>query len=28
VDYTHEYPDHTGRPRSVLPFGKPVDELF
>lgn len=28
VDYTREYPDHTGRPRSVLPFGRPVGELF
>jgi hypothetical protein len=28
VDIAREYPDHTGRPRSVLPFGKPVAELF
>ncbi len=28
VDFHAEYPDHTGRPRPVLPFGKPIDELF
>jgi len=28
IDYTHEYPDHTGRPRPILPFGKPLAELF
>jgi uncharacterized protein (DUF1501 family) len=28
VDPRIEYPDHTGRPRSILPFGKPIDELF
>src|SRR5882672_10869197 len=28
VDVNAEYLDHTGRPRPVLPSGKPVDELF
>jgi uncharacterized protein (DUF1501 family) len=28
IDIQAEYPDHTGRPRPVLPFGKPVAELF
>jgi uncharacterized protein (DUF1501 family) len=28
VDVHAEYPDHTGRPRPVLPFGKPIQELF
>jgi hypothetical protein len=28
VDIHVEYPDHSGRPRPVLPFGKPLDELF
>ena len=28
VDVSAEYLDHTGRPRPVLPSGKPVDELF
>lgn len=28
VDVTTEYLDHTGRPRPVLPSGKPIDELF
>jgi hypothetical protein len=28
VDITTEYLDHTGRPRPVLPFGKPLDGLF
>ncbi|MBI1375106.1 MAG: DUF1501 domain-containing protein [Phycisphaera sp.] len=28
VDYHAEYLDLTGRPRPVLPFGTPVDELF
>ena len=28
VDIHAEYPDHTGRPRPVLPFGKRLDELF
>jgi uncharacterized protein (DUF1501 family) len=28
VDIHTEYLDHTGRPRPVLPFGKPIDELF
>lgn len=28
VDIHAEYPDHTGRPRPVLPFGKRLAELF
>ncbi len=28
VDVHAEYPDHGGRPRPVLPSGKPVNELF
>jgi hypothetical protein len=28
IDPTQEYPDHTGRPRPILPFGKPIAELF
>jgi len=28
VDVAEQYPDHTGRPHPVLPFGKPIDELF
>jgi hypothetical protein len=28
VDIHAEYPDHTGRPRPVLPFGKRLTELF
>jgi uncharacterized protein (DUF1501 family) len=28
VDTHAEYLDHTGRPRPVLPFGKPIQELF
>ncbi len=28
VDIHAEYLDHTGRPRPVLPFGKPLSELF
>jgi hypothetical protein len=28
VDVNTEYLDRTGRPRPVLPSGKPVDELF
>jgi uncharacterized protein (DUF1501 family) len=28
VDVHAEYPDHAGRPRPVLPAGRPIDELF
>ena len=28
VDPTINYTDHAGRPHPVLPFGKPIDELF
>lgn len=28
VDPTVQYHDHAGRPHPVLPFGKPIDELF
>jgi len=28
VDAAAEYLDHSGRPRPVLPSGKPIDELF
>jgi len=28
VDPTIQYNDHSGRPHPVLPFGKPIDELF
>lgn len=28
VDPTIQYHDHSGRPHPVLPFGKPIDELF
>lgn len=28
VDPTMNYTDHAGRPNPVLPFGKPIDELF
>lgn len=28
IDTTAQYLDHTGRPHPVLPFGKPIDELF
>ncbi len=28
IDQTIQYRDHAGRPRSVLPFGSPIDELF
>ncbi|WP_020475628.1 DUF1501 domain-containing protein [Zavarzinella formosa] len=28
VDSTLQYLDHSGRPHPVLPFGKPIDELF
>jgi uncharacterized protein (DUF1501 family) len=28
IDPHAEYPDHTGRPRPILPFGKPLAELF
>lgn len=28
VDWTAQYHDHSGRPHPVLPFGKPIDELF
>lgn len=28
IDPTVQYRDHAGRPRSVLPFGSPIDELF
>jgi hypothetical protein len=27
VDYTHEFPDHAGRPMPMLPFGEPIAEL-
>ena len=27
VDYTHEFPDHAGRPMPMLPFGAPIPEL-
>jgi len=27
VDYTHEFPDHAGRPMPMLPFGEPIPEL-
>lgn len=27
VDYTHEFPDHAGRPMPMLPFGVPIPEL-
>jgi hypothetical protein len=28
VDVNAEYLDHSGRPRPVLPYGKPIEELF
>jgi hypothetical protein len=28
IDISAQYLDHTGRPHPVLPFGKPIDELF
>jgi uncharacterized protein (DUF1501 family) len=28
IDIRAEYPDHTGRPHPVLPFGKRIEELF
>ncbi len=28
VDPTLQYADHAGRPHPVLPFGKPIEELF
>jgi hypothetical protein len=28
VDMSAEYMDHAGRPRPVLPYGKPIEELF
>lgn len=28
IDTHTAYPDHAGRPRPVLPFGRPIDELF
>ncbi|HEX7901971.1 MAG TPA: DUF1501 domain-containing protein [Planctomycetota bacterium] len=28
IDIHAEYPDHTGRPRPILPFGKRLTELF
>ncbi|MBL8828531.1 MAG: DUF1501 domain-containing protein [Planctomycetaceae bacterium] len=28
VDTTTNYRDHAGRPKPVLPFGKPIEELF
>ncbi len=28
VDIAQQYLDHTGRPHAVLPFGKPITELF
>ncbi len=28
IDYTQTFPDHTGRPMQVLPFGDPIEELL
>jgi len=28
IDYTKSFPDLTGRPMPILPFGKPIDELL
>jgi hypothetical protein len=28
VNIHAEYPDFSGRPRPVLPFGEPIEELF
>lgn len=28
IDYTKAFPDHTGRPMPILPFGEPIEELL
>ena len=28
IDYTQSFPDHSGRPMPILPFGSPIDELL
>ena len=28
IDYTRTFPDHTGRPMHILPFGEPIAELL
>ena len=28
IDYEHTFPDHQGRPMPILPFGKPISQLF
>lgn len=28
IDYTKTFPDHTGRPMHILPFGEPIEELL
>ena len=28
IDYNHSFPDHTGRPLPILPFGQPIEELL
>src|SRR5262245_9435795 len=28
IDYTHTFPDHSGRPMPILPFGEPISELL
>ena len=27
IDYTMTFPDHTGRPMHMLPYGAPIEEL-
>ena len=28
IDYSKTFPDHTGRPMHILPFGQPIEELL
>jgi uncharacterized protein (DUF1501 family) len=28
IDYTRTFPDHSGRPMFILPFGEPIEELL
>jgi len=28
IDHTHAFPDHSGRPMPILPFGEPIAELL
>ncbi len=28
IDQDHSFPDHSGRPMPILPFGQPIEELL